>query len=202
MNKELAGNNYKEFNENVISAIESVETKGHLKLIQVLIVVPGWTPITDEAVDVDKSNVVWASHHYDPVGGPDRGGWDPGGSYWHGSFMLHGQYFSDGWGNGTAYAAWNVANVAQRVHAWNRPWTVSEFGKRVTQAHWQEWYVVLINTMRENQVAAWIFFCYDHDPTKGQGWNLRDQATQEQIMPILRQYLLSPGEAQVVSERS
>jgi hypothetical protein len=199
MNKELAGNNYKEFNENVISAIESVETKGHLKLIQVLIDVENykWIDVTDEAVDVAKSNVVWSSHHY----APSKDNWDPNRKYWHDSFMWQGRYFTAGSDNATVYAAWRVARVAQKVHGWNRPWFVTEFAKVVTANSWQAWYTAVTSTMKENQVAAWIFFCYCRDLAHEAGWNLADPATLLQILPVLKQGLGAPN-ALIVMRRS
>jgi hypothetical protein len=184
----LAGSSYKTFNEKVISAIESVETTSHLKLIQELLNVMNyhgyyWTEITNGAVDVSKSNVVWTSHHYT---GLDS--WTPTGSYWHDSFTWQGKTLSAGYGNGTVYAAWRVARVAQQIHMWNRPWIVTEFAKKTTEAGWQSWYGATINAMKQNTIASWAFFCYDSYLTDGNmAWNIANPTTQNQIMPVLKQ---------------
>lgn len=183
----LAGNSYKTFNENVISAIESVETRSHLKLIPLLLNVMNyhgyyWVEITNEAVDVSNSNVVWTSHHYSGVSN-----WDPNGNYWHDAFTWQGKPLNAGYGNGTVYSAWRIARVAQQIHMWNKPWIVTEFSKKVTETGWQNWYRATINAMKENKIASWSFFDYTSNTTHEVGWNIADPTTQNQIMPVLRQ---------------
>jgi hypothetical protein len=178
----LVGSYYKSFNEAMISAIESVETQSHLKIIELLRdrtdneIIPG-------ALDVGKSNVVWANHLYAPVP------YYPTGSYWHDAFTWHGRYLPAGWGNGTTYVAWRLIRVASLIHGWNRPWMNTEFSKLVSEPHWVDWLGTVMSTMVEQSVTGWYYFCYSSDPTKYLGWNIRESTTQQLVFPILKPYL-------------
>jgi hypothetical protein len=191
--KSLAGSSYKSFNEDIISAIESVETQPHLKLIEPLKVIEiihgsyEWMDAIDVAsADVNKPNTAWATHHYDPMKS-----WDPNGSYWHESFRWHGQYLAEGWGNGTTYVAWRLIRVADAIHAWDKPWMVTEFGKNTTQTYWRDWFNVLLPTMAEYHVSGWMFFCYSSNKSLESGWNLNDLAKRREIMPLMTPYLIT-----------
>jgi len=179
----LAGNYYKTFNEQVISAIESVETRSHLKLIPLLRNAVE-EEITGQSVDVSKSNVVWVSHIYAPMNN-----WDPNGNYWHDSFTWHGKYLPKGYGNGTTFVAWKLVSVAAKIHSWNRPWMNTEFAKQVTQTYWKSWFKIVMDTMTEQQIAGWQYYSYSLDPSKDAGWNIKDPSTQAQVIPVLQDYL-------------
>jgi len=181
----LAGNAYKSFNEQIISAIESVETQSHLKIIELLVSSPTYEEVIDTAVDVNKANVLWATHRYNPMTD-----WDPNGSYYHGSFTWHGQYFSAGWGNGTTYVAWRIIRCAEKIHSWNKPWINTEFGKVITQTNWQVWFDVVLRTKAEYNVTGWALWCYCHDPNAEAGWNINDQPTRQQIMSQISPYMV------------
>jgi len=186
LDRSLAGNAYKTFNEEVISAIESMETASHLKLTQPLIddTDGAWLPITDVAMDVSEPNVLWATHNYSPM---DT--WDPTGKYWHDSFTWHGQAFQEGWGNGTTYAAWTIIRVALKIHSWNRPWISTEFSKDTRQTLWKSWYDIVLQTMNENSISGWMYFCYISNPTSVAYWNINNPLTQQMLMPVLDSYL-------------
>ena len=189
LDKSLAGSEYKSFNEEIISAIESVETQPHLKLVELLIDNGSWSEITDTATDVSKSNVVWATHHYAPY---DWLNWDPKDprSIWiEEPFTWHGKNIPAGWGNGTAYVAWRLIRLVDKIHAWNKPWIVTEFGFKVTRAYWEDWYSASLRTMAEYEISGWTFFCYSSDPSTEAGWNIKDPTTQQKIMPALNPYL-------------
>jgi len=182
--KSLAGNDYKTFNEEIIAAIESVETRSHLKLVQLIMNNDGWIEIIDTAVDISKSsNVVWTNHYYSPMNN-----WDPNGKYWHESFTWHGQYFPQGWGNGTTFVAWRLIRVANRIHSWNKPWIITEFGKYVTQTYWKDWFNTVLRTQAEYNAAAWALWCYCSDPNFQAGWNINNPTTQQKIIGCLSAY--------------
>jgi hypothetical protein len=183
----LAGNDYKIFNEDIISAIESVETNSHLKIVELLTSDPTYEEIIDTAVDISKPNVLWATHRYSPMYD-----WDPDGSYYHGSFTWHGQYFPAGWGNGTTYVAWRIIRCAEKIHTWNKPWINTEFSKFITQAYWKDWFNSVLSTKAEYKVTGWTLHCYCSDPNSEPGWNIKDPATQQEIMNVISPYMTQP----------
>jgi hypothetical protein len=180
----LGGASYKVFNEQIISAIESVEMQPHLKLIEPLRD-STWLEITKGWMDVSKPDVVWASHLYVPWSS-----YNPNGRYWRNdSFTWHGKYFLAGWGNGTTFVAWSLIRIATQVHSWNRPWINSEFSKKVSETYWKDWFETALSTMAEQNVASWFYFVYDRNTAFDSGWNIGDPSTRQAIMPILQQYL-------------
>jgi len=180
----LAGNSYKAFNEQIISAIESAEIHSHLKMVELLTKTSTWEEILSGSVDINKSNVVWATHHYAPMNN-----WDPNGRYYHGSFTWQGQNYPEGWGNGTIYVAWRVIQVANQIHSWSKPWMITEFSKDTTQTYWAKWLNVFLSLQAEESAAGWVFHCYAHDPQSESGWNINNPTTQQNIMSYLRPYL-------------
>jgi len=179
----LAGDDYKRFNEAMISGIETAETRQHLKLVEFLLDDSG-EQILDGTEDLNESNVIWATHNYAPMAS-----YDPNGNYWHENFTWHGKNFQTGWGNGTTYVAWSLIRLADKIHSWNKPWMSTEFSKNTTQPYWRDWFNTVLQTMSEYHIAGWIYFCYSSDPTKEVGWNIADSETQQMIMPALSPYL-------------
>ena len=182
----LAGTYYKTFNEQIISAIESVETQSHVKFVELLRDQYD-REVTNGAMDISKTNVVWATHHH------YVSNWDPNGTYWHDSFTWHGKYFAAGNGNGTTYIAWRLIAVSSTIHGWNRPWIGTEVTKPVTDAYWKNWYSIVLSTMAEQLITGWLFYCYSSDLTWEIGWNLASPTIRQQIMPILSPYLAAPS---------
>lgn len=186
LDRSLAGSPYKTFNENLISAIEAAENTSHLKIIELLNIDPAWEEILDTALDVNNTNVVWATHSYYPLNN-----WDPNMSYWHeSSFNWHGQYFPQGWGNGTEYVAYRLIIIADKIHSWNRPWINTEFSKVVTQTNWNLWFNTVLTTETENNITGWTLHCYSNNPDNEYDWNINNPTTQQLIMNVIRQYMI------------
>ncbi|MGA3405829.1 MAG: cellulase family glycosylhydrolase [Candidatus Bathyarchaeia archaeon] len=185
----LAGLSYKTFNEQIISAMESVETHPHLKIIELLRISGNAFEITEGASDVNMLNVLWATHHYEPMNS-----FDPNGKYWRSeSFTWHNQLFPVGSGNGTTFVAWRTIRVAEKIHSWNKPWIITEFSKDVTQANWKYWYDITLKTMKEYDIAGWVFHLYCSNPSIEPGWNINAPATQQRVMEVLGPYLEMAG---------
>jgi hypothetical protein len=184
LNNSLAGNAYKTFNENIISAIESVETKSHLKVVQFLISDPDWKEIVDGATDLNKTNVAWAFHYYAPMTG-----WDPNATYWHESFTWLGKQYLEGWGNGTAYVIWRISRVGDKVHSWNKPLLITEIAKDTTQTYWKEWYQTVLSTLSDYAPSGWIILQYSYNPRFQSGWNLNSPTIQQLVLPVVMPYL-------------
>jgi hypothetical protein len=186
----LAGSAYKTFNENIISSIESVETTSHLKLVEPLFDLGTgnrWDPMVDGAMDVDKTNVAWAFHFYNPMTG-----WDPNGSYWHESFTWRGQYYRQASANGTIYVIWRITRVCDKIRTWNKPLTVTEFGKNTqTETYWKEWYQLVLDTLSVYAPSGYIIHEYGRDPQFNPGFNLVNPTTQQSVLPIVMPYLNS-----------
>ena len=185
--KTLAGTAYQTFNGQIISAMESVETQSHLKIIPLLFD-SGWTEILDEAVDVNKPNVLWSSHPYYPATG-----WNPNGSaYIDQSFTWNGQVIPQGWGTQTQYLAYRLIRLANKIHSWNQPWITTEFGKPVTQTAWDVWFKTELQVEADNNITGWALFCYTHDPNKDPGYNICNPTTGQQIMTVISPYMVQP----------
>lgn len=184
LNDSLAGNAYKIFNENIISAIESVETKSHLKVVELLMSDPDWQEIVDGATDLDKSNVAWAFHYYAPMTG-----WDPNASYWHGSFTWLGKNYPEGWGNGTTYVIWRISRVGDKVRHWNRPLVVTEFAKDTTQPDWKQWYDVVLSTIAYYDSSGLILHEYGNNPQFNVGYNINNPTTRLDVISVLDSHL-------------
>jgi hypothetical protein len=183
----LAGNPYKTFNEQIISAIESVETHSHLKIVE-LLNDAGWMEILDYALDLNKQNVLWATHNYAPMYD-----WNPDGSYYVDSaFTWNGQYYPAGWSNATIYTAWRIIVRAEKIHSWNKPWINTEFSKVTTQTGWQIWYNTVLSVFAQYNITGWTFHCYSSAPSKEGGWNINDPATQQAIMNVIRPFMVQP----------
>jgi hypothetical protein len=187
----LIGSSYKTFNEDIISSIESVETESHLKLVEPLIDLGSgddWNWPMDGAMDVGKANVVWAYHYYFPMSG-----WDPNGSYYHGSFTWRGRYYGEARGNGTLYVIWRITTICDKLSAWNKPLMVTEFAKDTTQTYWKEWYkLVLQITSTTYDPSGWILHQYCSDPqyiVDNGGWNINNPTVQQEVLPIVMSYL-------------
>jgi len=178
-NYSVAGSAYKTFNEDIISSIESVETRSHLKLVEPLIRGDLSEEIVDGAMDIDKTNVVWAFHYYAPITD-----WDPNGSYWHESFTWHGQYYPAGWNNGTIYVTWRITRVCDMIRAWKKPLMVTEFAKDTTQTYWKEWYQLVLSILSDYVPSGLILHQYASDPQYEAGWNINNPTTQEKLMAI------------------
>jgi hypothetical protein len=188
----LIGSAYKTFNENIISSIESVETKSHLKTVEPLIDLgtgDNWDWPMQGAMDVDKANVAWAFHYYQPMTG-----WDPSGSYWHDSFTWNGQYYPQSRDNGTIYVIWRITRICDTLRAWNKPLMVTEFGKDTTQTYWKEWYKLVLSTITSYGASGWIIQQYCHNPqyiVDNAGWNIGNPTIQQSVLPIVMSYLNS-----------
>jgi hypothetical protein len=186
-NKLLGGNDYKVFNEQIISAIESVEAKSHLKIIQ-LLNDAGWTEILDDAGDVNKQNVLWSSHCYYPMSN-----WDLNGRYWiDQSFTWNGKIIPQGWGNATTYVAWRLIRLADKIHGWNKPWINTEFSKIVTQTAWDVWFRAVLQTEADYNITGWALFCYSSNPNVETGRNIGNPTTGQQIMTVVAPYMVQP----------
>lgn len=181
----LAGDSYRVFNEEIISAVESVETNSHLKIVELVCAGTAYVEALDTAVDINKPNVLWATHRYTPMYD-----WDLNADYYHGSFTWHGQYFPEGWGNGTLYVAWRIIRCAERIHGWNKPWIDTEFSRNVTQTYWKEWFEVVLETKATYNVTGWALWCYCSDTEAERGWNIKDPTTQQMIMSQISSYMV------------
>jgi hypothetical protein len=184
LDSSLAGTAYKTFNENITTAIESAETTSHLKIVELLTLDPIWEEIVDTIMDIDKPNVVWATHYYAPMNS-----WDPKGRYYHGSFTWNGQYFPEGWGNGTTYVAWRIIRCVEKIHSWNKPWINTEFSKIVTQADWIVWFNTVLETMADNNITGWTLHQYSSNPSAEWDWNINNPTVQLEIMNVIRPYM-------------
>jgi len=180
----LAGIAYKTFNENIISAIESVETKSHLKLVELLMDHPSWMEIVGGAMDLNKANVAWALHYYAPMTG-----WDPNGSYWHQPYTWLGQQYPEGWGNATTFVIWRIGRVADKVRQWNKPLLVTEFAKDTGQQNWKQWYDVVLSTLAQYGNSALILHEYASNQQYNVGYNINNPTTQLGVMNVLDSYL-------------
>jgi hypothetical protein len=183
----LAGNEYQGFNEEIISAIEAVETQSHIKIVELLLVGSTWDEILNTALDVNKPNVVWATHRYNPMTG-----WNPTGNYYHAAFTWNGKYFPEGWGNGTTYVAWRIIRCADKIHSWNKPWINTEFSKVVTQTGWQTWFGTVLSLKAQYYSTGWGLWCYSSDPNAEAGWDINDPATRPLIMNAISPYMAQP----------
>ena len=182
--KTLAGQPYANFNAQVISSIESVETQSHLKIVELLHDSIGWSEILNTAQDINKPNMLWATHRYDPMYN-----WDPSASYYHDSFTWNGQYFPEGWGNSTTYVASRIIIPATKIHSWNKPWIDTEFSKPVTQNGWDLWFNTVLTTNKENDITGWSLYCYNRNINFQPGYNINNQNTRQQIMSKLTPYM-------------
>lgn len=178
----LAGVQYKNFNEQIISGIESTEVKPHVKIIQLLL--NDWEEILDTASDVDKPNVMWSTHRY-------TSNWDPSGRFYHEALVWNGKYFESGWGNGTLYVAWRIIRDALAIHGWNKPWINTELGMDTTVPHWSDWFDLVLKTKTEYDATGWGLWFYCSDVTFIPSWNMKDPATQKSIMSAIIPYVLT-----------
>jgi hypothetical protein len=196
----LAGSGYENFNEHLISAIESVETNSHLKLVEAVYdSQDDWVELTSGTKDIQKSNVVWVMHYYSPVSS-----YDPNGSYSVGeSFTWNGVNFQPGSYNGSTYIAWRIIRIANMVHGWNKPLLNDEFSKDTTQANWQSWLSSVMQVTTQYQVAGWWYFCYTHNTGTETGWNLNIASVANAVMPILDLYMtVTPAPIPITSSTS
>lgn len=180
-NVKLGGDAYTEFNEQIISSIESAETHPHLKLIEFLR--DHWDhEIAMTAVDVSRPNCVWAIHE-------NRMPWDPSGEYSiEEPFVWHGRSFKAGYVNGTVFLASWIVGVAGRINGWNKPWISSEFSAWVNDTHWRDWLRESLDLMSEYHSSGAVWWCYsDENPE----WSLSNQNTRQQVMSVLGPYMKS-----------
>lgn len=140
----------------------------------------------DGAMDVDKANVAWAFHYYQPMTG-----WDPNGSYWHESFAWRGKYYPQARGNGTIYVIWRITRIYDKLGGWNKPLMVTEFGKDITQTYWKEWYQLVLSTITSYNPPCWIIHEYGRDPQFQAGFNLGNPTFEQSVLPIVMPYFVS-----------
>lgn len=186
-NHSLSGSAYANWNTQVISSIESVETQSHLKIVELLRDGDsGWEIIDSSVSDISKTNLLWAIHEYSPMSN-----YNPTGSYYHGDFTWNGQHFSQGWGNGTVYVAWKIIISAEMVHDWNKPWIITEWGKVVTETYWTSWFRTVLETMTNYNVAGWVIHEYVGNPNNSEwDWNINNPTTQQEIMNLVHAYMM------------
>jgi hypothetical protein len=183
----LAGSGYATFNEQLISAIESVETQSHLKLVELVYKSANdWEEIVSGTVDIAKPNVVWVTHYYAPMDS-----YDPNGKYWVAeNFTWNGQQFQSSWHNGSTYIAWRLIRVVSMIHSWNKPWFNDEFSKDTAQANWQSWLGSVMQISTQYQIAGWWYFCYTHNTDNtDSGWNLNIASVANAVMAVLEPYM-------------
>jgi hypothetical protein len=178
------GSYYKAFNEAIISAIESVETRSHLKLVQFLLTANAWQEILDGSMDTSKPNVAWASHYYSPATN-----WDPNGKYWQGSYTWNGQTYPEGWANGASYVTSRLSTVGNWIQARNKPWIITEFAKDTTQTYWKDWYNDVLGTVVPYDPTGLVVHLYTRNPGFESGWNINNPTTQQDVMGRLTLYV-------------
>jgi hypothetical protein len=180
-----AGSAYAGFNEEILSAIESVETQSHLKIVELLNNQPAWEEILDQAADIDKPNLIWATHRYSPMNE-----WNPAGPYYHNDFTWNGQPVAAGWGDGATYVAWRIVRVAEKIHSWHKPWINTEFSKVTTQAEWEKWFDAVLKVKTDYGITGWMVHCYCRNANDEPGWNIRNPTTQGLFMNVIRPYMI------------
>jgi aryl-phospho-beta-D-glucosidase BglC (GH1 family) len=179
----LAGSAYKTFNEEIIDAVESVETRSHIKIIELLVISGSCEEILSSALDIARSSVVWATHRYQPWGD-----YDPS------ELAYCYDYDSRQWGWYTMdkYIYWRVRRCADEIHSWSKPWLNTEFGKGTASANWSEWLNLVLDVKDTFQASGWTYHCY----TRG-GSNIEDNKNiidgsgqpRQEILNILRAYM-------------
>jgi hypothetical protein len=181
----LAGSDYANFNIQLISAAESVETAPHLKLVETVYnSTTHWVDYPG-TVDIAKTNLVWVMHYYAPMQS-----YDPNGSYWvEASFTWNGVTIREGWHNGSTYIAGRIIRVANMVHGWSKPLIITEFGKDTSQANWQSWLGTVMQITTQFQVTRWFWQLYGHDASQYPTWNLNTPSVAAAVMPILDPYM-------------
>ena len=184
----IGGTPYANWNTAAISAMEAVETTRHIKIIELLMLNPAYTEILDQAIDVNKPNVIWCTHNYSPLNS-----WNPTGSYYRSSaYVWNGKTIAAGTGNGTQYVQWRSYLSATKVHSWNKPWISTEFSKSTSQTGYPIWFDATMKSMVQYNIVGWTIHCYNHAPSAEAGWNINDPTTQSRIMPLLKPYMVQP----------
>jgi hypothetical protein len=185
----IGGAQYANWNTGAISAIESVETTSHLKIVELLMLNPSYTEILTQAVDINKPNVIWATHNYSPMNS-----WNPTSSsyYISSSFTYNGKTYSAGNVDGPTYVAWRAYLSESTIHSWNKPWISTEFSKITSQTGYSSWYAATMKAFVYYNIVGWAIHAYSHDTSGEAGWNINNPTTQSQIMPLLKPYMVQP----------
>jgi len=143
---------YKQWCENIISAIESVERVVHLKIVPMLRWGSAWMEVVDEQPDVSKANVAWSTHRYEPSG-----------DYYPSSRMWCYDYNSKTWGWFTQqkYVYWRIRRCADKIKSWGKPWCNTEIGHKYSSKNWDLWLKYVLDTKRALGVTGWGYWAWD-----------------------------------------
>jgi aryl-phospho-beta-D-glucosidase BglC (GH1 family) len=172
----LGGTPFANFNNGWITAVEQGEgSNSHLKIAEFLMLDPAYVEIfTSPYVSNTHSNVLLATHNYEPMSS-----WDPNSS-----------------SEGITYVLSREQAAANAAHSAGYPWINTEWSKATSQNQWQSFYQTVLQGFSQYNSAGWAYFCYDSNPNAEQtpltSWNLNNSTTATQVLPILSPYMVQP----------
>lgn len=172
----LGGTLFANFNNGWITAIEQGEgSNSHLKIAEFLMLDPAYVEIfTSPYVSNTHSNVLLATHNYEPMSS-----WDPNSS-----------------SEGITYVLSREQAAANAAHSAGYLWINTEWSKATSQNQWQSFYQTVLQGFSQYNSAGWAYFCYDSNPNAEESlltsWNLANSSTAAQVLPILSPYMVQP----------